>query len=93
MDNTIKMQLPASLQEATTQMVRDAISAAIAENIKKEAYPTYMNQRQASKYLNIAPATLIKWEKANKDLPVITIEGVKRYPRLELDEWMKKQRN
>ena len=91
MDNTIKMELPEPLQEATKQMIKDAISLLVAEKEKNETFPAYMNQRQASKYLNVAPATLIKWEKLNKNLPVITIEGIKRYPRLEIDEWMKKQ--
>lgn len=90
MENTIKMQLPEPLQQATLDMVKNAIGSVIAESEKRESFPAYMNQKQASQYLNVAPATLIKWEKINEDLPVICIEGIKRYPRLELDEWMKK---
>lgn len=92
MENTIKMELPEPLQQATLQMVKDAINSVVAENKQANDYPFYMNQRQASKYLNIAPATLSKWEKSKKDLPVISIEGVRRYRRDDLDKWMKSQK-
>lgn len=91
-NNTIKMQLPEALQQATLQMVQSAIDSVITEAKKVDELPKYMNQRQAAAYLNIAPATLIKWEKLYKDLPVITIESIKRYPRVELDTWMKEHK-
>lgn len=84
----IKMQLPDALQESTKQMVKDALSLVISETQEKESYPAYMNQRLAAKYLHVAPATLIKWEKKYKDFPVIVLDGIKRYKKASLDKWM-----
>lgn len=84
----ITMQLPVELQNVITETVKNALDVAIKDKEKKNQYPPYMNQKQASMYLHIAPATLIKWEKQNKDFPTISIDGVKRYQKTSLDKWM-----
>ena len=46
-----------------------------------------MTKQEASKYLHISPVTFNKWQQAY-NIPVIEIEGVKRYKRNALDKFM-----
>lgn len=87
------MQLPNEVQEVIADTIKKALDTVIKDTQQKDQYPPYMNQKQASKYLHIAPATLIKWEKQYCDFPTIAIDGVKRYQKTSLDEWMKEREN
>lgn len=83
----IGLQLPPELQEATKAMIGDALNKAIKDAQNKNSFPPYMTKQEASKYLHISPVTFNKWQQAY-NIPVIEIEGVKRYKRTELDKFM-----
>lgn len=87
----IKIQLPIELQELIVQTVKETFDSLVEASEKGNHFPPYMNQKQASMYLHVAPATLIKWEKQNQNFPVIVVEGTKRYSKHSLDEWMKQR--
>ena len=87
----IGVKLPPELEQATRQMIGNAIKQVVADTIQANHWPEYMNQRQAAKYLGTSPATVIRWEKADIGFPTITIEGSKHYSKAALDEWMSKQ--
>ncbi|MCC4514860.1 helix-turn-helix domain-containing protein [Limosilactobacillus reuteri] len=55
----------------------------------KNSFPPFLTQQEACKYLHIAPSTFNKWDR-EYHIPVIRIEGVKRYKKDSLDEFMKK---
>lgn len=86
----VGIELPDELQTATREMVDAAITDAMHQAAKRNSFPPYMNQREASKYLHVAAGTFIKWENAYH-IPSIRIDGVKRYRRSSLDEFMKAQ--
>lgn len=90
--NSIEMKLPVELQKATLAMVKDAIKNITDEYKKANDYPPYMNQRTASKYLSVSPATVIRWEREFDDFPIISIEGTKKYKKSDLDNWMSKHK-
>lgn len=83
----IGLQLPPELQEATKTMIGEALNEAIKNVQIKNSFPPYMTKQEASKYLHISPVTFNKWQQAY-NIPVIEIEGVKRYKRTELDKFM-----
>lgn len=86
---SLQVQLPNDLQEATKTMIGDALSEAIKNAQTKNSFPPYLTQQEACKYLHIAPSTFNKWQKTY-NIPVIRIDGTKRYRRDTLDEFMKK---
>lgn len=45
-----------------------------------------MNQTQVASYLGVSVQTIINWEK--KGMPVIRHDGIVRYDRDDIDEWM-----
>ena len=51
-----------------------------------------MNKTEARKYLHISSKTLLDWETQYNDIPIIVIDGIKRYKRTDLDEWMQQHR-
>ena len=85
----IGLQLPPELQEATKTMICEALNEAIKNVQTKNSFPPYMTKQEASKYLHISPVTFNKWKQAY-NIPVIRIDGTKRYRRDTLDEFMKK---
>lgn len=85
----IGLQLPPELQEATKTMIGEALNEAIKNVQTKNSFPPYMTKQEASKYLHISPVTFNKWQQAY-NIPVIRIDGTKRYRRDTLDEFMKK---
>ena len=87
----IGVKLPPELEQATQKMIGDAIKQVVADTIKVNHWPEYMNQRQAAKYLGTSPGTIIKWEKADIGFPTIMIEGSKHYCKAALDRWMDAQ--
>lgn len=85
----IGLQLPLELQEATKTMISEALNEAIKNVQTKNSFPPFLTQQEACKYLHIAPSTFNKWDR-EYHIPVIRIEGVKRYKKDSLDEFMKK---
>ena len=85
----IGLQLPPELQEATKTMICEALNEAIKNVQIKNSTPPFLTQQEACKYLHIAPSTFNKWDR-EYHIPVIRIEGVKRYKKDSLDEFMKK---
>lgn len=83
----IGLQLPPELQEATKTMIGEALNEAIKNVQTKNSFPPYMTKQEASKYLHISPVTFNKWQQVY-NIPVIEIEGVKRYKRTQLDKFM-----
>lgn len=83
----VSVNLPPELQQATQEMVQNAIETAVAQELKKNAYRPYMTQKEACKYLHVAPSTFNRWIR-NYKIPVVQIEGVKRYKKDSLDRFM-----
>ena len=55
----IGVKLPPELEQATQKMIGDAIKQVVADTIKVNHWPEYMNQRLAAKYLGTSPGTII----------------------------------
>lgn len=89
---SLKVQLPDNLQEATKKMIADSLNSALKELEIKNSFPPYMNKTEARKYLHISSKTLLDWETQYNDIPIIVIDGIKRYKRTDLDEWMQQHR-
>lgn len=85
----VSVSLPPELQQATQAMVSTAVNKAIQEALNKNSFRPYMTQQESCKYLHVAPSTLNRWIK-DYNLPIVQIEGVKRYSRTSLDEFMKR---
>lgn len=90
METTVKLQLPKELEQATLELIEASLNSVVAEIKASDQFPEYMNQKQASKYLGISPVTFIKWEKNYSDFPNVIIEGVKRYKKSALNDFMEK---
>ena len=84
----LEVQLPKDIQEATLKMVHTVLITAVKDIEKQKSFPPYMTKQEASKYLHISGNTFDKWQR-ELNIPVIQIEGVKRYKRETLDEFMK----
>ena len=87
MNATIKMQLSEDLQEATKAMIGDALSEAIKDAQNKNSFPPYLNKGEASAYCGVSRGVFNTWLK-KYDIPTIQIEGVSRFRRKALDEFM-----
>lgn len=88
----LQVQLPEELQEATKKMIADSLNSALKELEIKNSFPPYMNKTEARKYLHISSKTLLDWETQYNDIPIIVIDGIQRYKRTDLDEWMQQHR-
>ena len=86
----VSVSLPPELQQATQRMVQMAVGKAIKQALKQNSFPPYMTQQEACRYLHIAPSTLNRWIK-DYGVPVVQIEGVKRYSRSSLDKFMEQR--
>ena len=85
---SLEVQLPKDVQEATLKMVHTVLTTAVKDIEKQKSFPPYMTKQEASKYLHISGTTFDKWQR-KLNIPVIQIEGVKRYKRETLDQFMK----
>lgn len=83
----LQIQLPKDVQEATLKMVHTILITAVKDIEKQKSFPPYMTKQEASKYLHISGNTFDKWQR-ELNIPVIQIEGVKRYKRSSLDKAM-----
>lgn len=88
----LQVQLPEELQEATKKMIADSLNSALKDLEIKNSFPPYMNKTEARKYLHISSKTLLDWETQYNDIPIIVIDGIQRYKRTDLDEWMQQHR-
>ena len=89
---SLQVQLPNDLQVAIITMAQDALKQAVIDAKEKDGFRPYMTKTETAKYLHVSPKTLNDWEKSYKDIPVIVIEGVRRYNRTDLDKWMGKHK-
>lgn len=83
----LEIQLPENVQEATLKMIHTVLTTAVKDIEKQKSFPPYMTRQEASKYLHISGTTFDKWQ-CKLNIPVIQIEGVKRYKRSSLDKAM-----
>lgn len=84
---SLQVQLPNDLQEATKAMIGDALSEAIKDAQTKNSFPPYLNKGEASAYCGVSRGVFNSWiEKYN--IPTIQIEGVSRFRREALDEFL-----
>ena len=83
----LEVQLPKDIQEATLKMVHTVLITAVKDIEKQKSFPPYMTKQEASKYLHVSGNTFDKWQR-ELNIPVIQIEGVKRYKRSSLDKAM-----
>lgn len=92
MESTISLRLPDELQAATKEMVATAINSAIKEVQKENSFPPYLNKGEAATYVSVSRGVFNEW--VNKyHIPIITIEGIKRFRREDLDNFMKEHTN
>lgn len=84
---SLQVQLPKDVQDATLEMINKALTKAIKDVQKQNSFPPYMTRKEASDYLHVSGTTFDKWLKAYH-IPVIRIEGMKRYKRSSLDKAM-----
>lgn len=84
----LEVQLPKDVQEATLKMVHTVLITVVKDIEKQNSFPPYLTRQEASKYLHISGTTFDKWQ-CKLNIPVIQIEGVKRYKRETLDQFMK----
>lgn len=83
----LEVQLPKDIQEATLKMINQALTKAVHGVKQQKSFPPYLTRQEASKYLHISGTTFDKWQR-ELHIPVIQIEGVKRYKRSSLDKAM-----
>ncbi|MBB1086820.1 helix-turn-helix domain-containing protein [Limosilactobacillus fastidiosus] len=85
---SLKVQLPDDLQEATKAMITDSLDSAVKEIQIKNSFPPYLNKGEASAYCGVSRGVFNAWLK-KYDIPTIQIEGVSRFRREALDDFMK----
>lgn len=84
---SLQVQLPDDLQEATRTMIREAIDEAVTDIQVKNSFPPYLNKGEASAYCGVSRGVFNSW--INKySIPSIQIEGVSRLRREALDDFM-----
>ena len=84
----LEVQLPKDIQEATLNMINQALTKAVHGIKQQKNFPPYMTRQEASKYLHVSGTTFDKWQR-ELHIPVIQIESIKRYKRETLDQFMK----
>lgn len=84
---SLQVQLPNDLQEATKAMIGDALNKAIKDVQNKNSFPPYLNKGEASAYCGVSRGVFNSWIK-KYDIPTIQIEGVSRFRREALDEFL-----
>ena len=87
-DSTLANQLLDMLSELVMQKLEDPSKKENDRINKVNKYPSYLNTKQACKYLNVSYNTLKKWIEKNSDFPYHEIDGTFRFNRDELDKFM-----
>lgn len=84
----LKVQLPDDLQEATKAMITDSLNYAVRDIQAKNSFPPYLNKGgEASAYCGVSRGIFNNWLK-KYNIPTIKIEGVSRFRRKALDQFM-----
>lgn len=86
---TTTVQLPDELTNAIKAAVQDSFDEAKQELTNGASYPLYMNKTQLCQYLNVSYNTLRNWLATNPDFPHSTINGVMRFNRDDVTEYMR----
>lgn len=89
---TVEMRLPDDLQGAFLELARNAFQVVVSESRNSNQVPEYMDATTASKYLNVSRNTFYKWVKLYS-VPLVDIDGIKRYRRIDLDNFMNQHKN
>lgn len=88
----LTVDLPEDVKSAVLSLVSTSMQAT-AKDIKQQLQASpYLNKSETAQYLHISPKTLLDWEKKYKDIPTIEVEGIKRYRKSDLDEFMEKHK-
>lgn len=85
---SLKVQLPDDLAEATKLMIADSLDNAVKDIQAKSNFPPYLNKGEASAYCGVSRGVFNAWLK-KYDIPTIKIEGVSRFRREALDQFLK----
>lgn len=83
----LQVQLPDDLQEATRAMISEALDEAVADIQVKNSFPPYLNKGEASAYCRVSRSVFNSWI-TKYNIPTIQIEGVSRFRREALDNFM-----
>ena len=83
----LKVELPNDLREATKTMIADSLDSAVKDIQAKNSFPPYLNKGEASAYCGVSRGVFNSWLE-KYDIPTIKIEGVSRFRRKALDDFM-----
>ncbi|MDW5473449.1 hypothetical protein SAZ89_06140 [Limosilactobacillus reuteri] len=61
---SLQVQLPNDLQEATKAMIGDALNKAIKDAQNKNSFPPYLNKGEASAYCGVSRGIFNAWLKS-----------------------------
>lgn len=78
----LKMEIPETATEEITAMFVTSAKKAFDELMRKQSYPPYMTQAQASAYLGVSVTSFKKLV-----IPRVSLEGIERYSRVSLDKY------
>ncbi|MBP2058952.1 hypothetical protein J2Z60_002143 [Lactobacillus colini] len=81
------MELELKLDKQQELEITNKIDALMNRINKIEFNKPYLNKTEASKYFDVAPATLSKW--ATLGMPVAVIDGYKLYGKESITNWLK----
>ena len=84
---SLKVELPNDLREAPKTMIADSLDSAIKDIQAKNSFPPYLNKGEASAYCGVSRGVFNSWLE-KYDIPTIKIEGVSRFRRKALDDFM-----
>lgn len=87
---TTTVQLPDELSSAIKMAVQDSFMAAKEDLLKEAQFPLYMNTKQTCEYLNVSYNTFKSWLRTNTDFPRSVVNGVTRFNRDDVTEYMRK---
>ena len=88
---TTTVQLPDELSAAIKTAVQDSFAVAQKGMTVEAQLPLYMNTKQTCEYLNVSYNTFKNWLKTYPDFPRSVINGVARFNRNDVTNWMRKQ--
>lgn len=84
----LQFKLPDELATAVTNLAKDALKTAVTEVRNNQQTPGYLKAKEASEYLGVSRTTFNAWVKKH-GVKTVEIDGVRRYSRASLDEFMK----
>lgn len=87
---TTTVQLPDELSNAIKVAVQNSFAAAKKDLSQEAKFPLYMNTKQTCEYLNVSYNTFKSWLRTYPDFPHSVINGVTRFNRNDVTEFMRK---